>query len=297
MSKEMSLPGMVMENPALTAFERATDQAHALITQAIEKNMPVETMERLLSMRTQLRAEAARGAFLDAMARFQHECPVITKNRVAKIRSKSGAEFGYRYADIGEIVKVAAPLLTKHGLSFTIKMRLEPNPPAQVATCVVSHVLGHSEESEFRAPIDVNAAVSDMQKAAAAQTFAKRIAFSNAFGILTTDDDDDGTSGGENGEPKKHVEPPRAKSEPKSAAPVAEPGFPPPSGNGGGAPADAGDGKLLSDGAKATLAKALARVGKAEADLIAAGFPALAAMPFARFNDAMKAAKAMKAPA
>ena len=91
---------------------------------------------------------------------------------------------------------------------------------------------------------------------------------------------------------EKKIEQPRSKS----AAPVAEPSSPP-STDGGGTPADANGGAKLSAGAKETLTKALKRVGKTEADLVAAGFPAFDAMPFARFNEAMKTVKAMKAAA
>lgn len=175
-----------------------TTEADRLIVMAIEKNLPIEQLEKLLAMRKELRAEAAASAFLDAMARFQAECPVIRKNRTAKIKSKStGVEFSYKYAELGAIVKVAAPLIGKNGLSYTIRCVLTKDPaPAQVATVYVRHVLGHSEESSFQASIDLNAVVNDMQKAASAATFAKRQAFSNAFGILTIDEDDDGRAGG-----------------------------------------------------------------------------------------------------
>jgi hypothetical protein len=72
----------------------------ALIAKAIDKNVPVETMERLLAMRRELRAEWAKEEFDKAMAAFQAECPIIDKS--------SKVSFGttrYSYAALDEIVK------------------------------------------------------------------------------------------------------------------------------------------------------------------------------------------------
>lgn len=210
-----------------------TTDADRMLAAAVDKGLSLDHIERLLAMRKELRAEAAKAAFLDAMARFQAECPVINKNRTAQIRSKSGAQFSYKYAELGAIVKVAAPIAGKHGLSYTIKCELEREPvPAQVATVHVSHILGHSESSTFRAPIDLTAVVNDMQKAASAQTFAKRIAFCNALGILTHSDDDDGRGGGfrddgdtGSGEPQQRQQRPagpQRKAQPDDGTPATD---------------------------------------------------------------------------
>ena len=168
-----------------------------LIAQAIDKGVDPATMERLLAMREKLIAERARNAFYHALSNFQSECPIIKKKKTASIKSDKG-DFSYKYAPLDHIVKVVAPLLTKHGLSYTIVTRVEPegSKTLLVAVCTVHHAFGHSEPSEFKVPVDQGARMNDMQKFASAQTYSKRYAFCNAFGILTGDGDDDGQAGG-----------------------------------------------------------------------------------------------------
>jgi len=183
-----------------TAGLPVTLDPERLIAQAIDKGVDPATMERLLAMREKLIAEKARNAFFEALSGFQSECPIIKKRKTATIKSDRG-EFSYKYAPLDHIVKVVAPLLTAHGLSFTIATRTETEGQRTmlVAICTVHHVMGHSESSDFRAPIDSAAKMNEMQKAASAQTYCKRYAFCNSLGILTGDGDDDGQVGGASG--------------------------------------------------------------------------------------------------
>jgi hypothetical protein len=159
-------------------------EAERLIRAAIEKQVPVDTMERLLVMRRELKAERAREAFFRSLMEFQGQCPVIAKTKTADTGT-----YKYDYAPLDKIVEAVKPILQACGLSYTVQTRHEPD--SMVAICTVHHVEGHSESSEFRAPIERTARMNDMQKAASAQTYAKRYAFCNALGILTGDDDDD----------------------------------------------------------------------------------------------------------
>lgn len=187
------------EDTALAPIPSALP-VEALIAKAIEHGLSVEGLERLLAMRERLKAEAAREAFYAALSAFQSECPVVAKRKTARVESKSGASYSYRYAPLDDIVEAVSGLLAKHGLSHTEQARFEEAPqPAQVVTCTVHHVAGHSESSEFRAPIDLAARMNVIQQNGAALTYAKRYAFCNALGILTGDEDDDGTGAGNGG--------------------------------------------------------------------------------------------------
>ena len=63
-----------------TVIMSVQHDAEALIAKAIDKKVPVETMERLLMMRRELKAEWAKAEFDKALAAFQAECPIIKKN-------------------------------------------------------------------------------------------------------------------------------------------------------------------------------------------------------------------------
>ena len=176
---------------ALAVAEPPSQSIEGLIALAIQHGAAVEPLERLMAMRQTLKAEAAREAFFEALSAFQSECPVIPKRKTA-----GAGSYTYRYAPLDVIVHITSPIMRKFGLSYRFDTRFEADPPAQVVVCTVHHRDGHQESSEFRTPVDASARMNDMQKSASAQTYAKRYAFCNAFGILTGDDDDDGASGG-----------------------------------------------------------------------------------------------------
>ncbi len=160
-----------------------------LIHMAIEKKVPVETIERLLAMRTQLKAEFAKEAFDNAMADFQGECPVIKKTKDGG-KTKSGI-VAYSYAPLDKIVSQTKGLIAKHGFSYQIKTEMTGEKVK--AICIVKHRLGHSEQSEMEVPLGAKTDImSAPQVVASATTFAKRYALCNAFGIITGDEDNEG---------------------------------------------------------------------------------------------------------
>jgi hypothetical protein len=161
-----------------------------LYTAIQRDNIPVETMERLMAMAKDVRAERARAAFNAAMAAFQAEVPVIPKSKKVHVEGQRGT-YDYNYAPLEKIAETVQPILSKHGLSYRFTTDFQLNPPAMVVSCTVTHVEGYSATSEFRAPIDSAARMNDLQKSASAQTYARRYAFTNALGIMTGDQDTD----------------------------------------------------------------------------------------------------------
>lgn len=166
--------------------------SQALIAQAIEKNTPIETMEKLLAMRRELKAEMARDAFFKNLALFQAECPVIEKKK--PVYDKQG-KLRYKYAPLADIVKQVSPFLLKYGFSYTIKTKQDGNSVTSV--CVAHHELGHQEETEFKVPVDASAYMNVAQKFASALTYSERYAFCGTFGIMTATEDDDANFTGE----------------------------------------------------------------------------------------------------
>jgi hypothetical protein len=200
----VDLPAPTLEGPL---------DASGLIAKAIEHNVGIDTMERLLALRERLKAEQAREAFLRALAAFQGECPVIAKTKTVTIRPQSGSGYSYRYAPLDIIVEQVRGLLQAHGLSYTIKTRQDEG--SLTVICEAHHEAGHTEPSELTVPIDKAARMNDTQKVGAARTYAMRYSFCNAFGILTGDEDTDAVTASEV-EESAPFEAPRRHSEPTS---------------------------------------------------------------------------------
>lgn len=183
------------ENNAKTIQIKSTvPDIEQLLTLAVDKNASIDALEKLLAMRRELKEEQAREAFARDFAAFQGECPVITKSKAVMNKPSKGGGIRYHYAPLDDIVSQVQELLKKYGFSYTIQTINEKDPDGQRSVCTVHHIEGHSRSSEFWAPVDHEAYMSDQQKWAAASTYGKRYAFCNALGILTGDEDNDAQS-------------------------------------------------------------------------------------------------------
>jgi hypothetical protein len=171
--------------PAINASALVDPQA--LISQAISAGTNVDSMERLMSMRRELRAEWAKGQYFKAMSSFQKVCPVITKKN--RVFEKESTRVRYKYASLDDIISQVRELLESFGFSYRFETKQDKSDVT--AICISYHKDGHSETTSFTVPIDPKAFMSEPQKYASALTFAKRYTFCNSFGIATGDEDTD----------------------------------------------------------------------------------------------------------
>lgn len=175
------LPAVQTEGPAAVL---------ALMAQAVQKGMAVDTMETLQAMYHKEQDREAARQFADAMATFQQECPAIPKTSKAKITSKrTGSSFSYTYAELDQIAETVKPHLHKLGMSFA--WDCEVNDKLVKATCVLRHRNGHAASASFQCPTDPEAAMNVQQQYGAALTFAKRMSLIQVLGITTADEDTD----------------------------------------------------------------------------------------------------------
>lgn len=170
----------------LTKTTEETKAVNGFITEAISKGLPVETMEKLFTLREKVKAEYAKEEFMKAMANFQKNCPVIEKKQ--EVKDKQGI-VRYKFANLGDIVEQVKKPLGDNNLSYDFIT--EDLKDQLKVTCTVTHALGHSKASSFQIPIGTEAYMTDVQKYGARVTFGKRYSFCNALGILTGDEDID----------------------------------------------------------------------------------------------------------
>jgi hypothetical protein len=162
-------------------------KAENFIEKAIEKGVPVETLERLLSMRNQLKQEFARESFYKALKSFQSELPKIEKTTEVKITTKSGAIYSYKYAKLEHIINIIEPLLIKHGFSYFFRTEFANN--MLIVSFVLCHEAGHQEITSFPVPVDSSAVMNPAQKVESASSYGRRIALCLGLGIVTAEDD------------------------------------------------------------------------------------------------------------
>lgn len=167
--------------------------AQALITKALESGAHVDTLERLVALAKDMRQVQAREAWHEAMARFQAGCPKILKTSSARIATRGGVGYSYRFASLDEIMSTVTPLLSDLGLSVSWKSAVKAN--AVIVSCRIAHALGHVEDAgEVEMPVvSGDTGANPAQRVGIALTYARRYALMNALGIAPEDDDDGGS--------------------------------------------------------------------------------------------------------
>lgn len=197
----------------------------SLMATAIQNKLPLAELtaaiDRLQTMRREMKMEWAREQYFAALSKFQAECPTIGKTHQVRNKDKqSGADKGLRYAYAAQedLVEGIRPLLGKYGFSFTFKSQQDKD--AVTAICHVHQQAGdHEEVCSFTAPIDHDSYMTEPQKVAAALTFACRYALKNAFGIQTRGEDMDESLPGFDQKKREPIK----QSEPRNVTPPPQP--------------------------------------------------------------------------
>lgn len=165
----------------------ATTDPIDILRYAIDRSASSETVTLAMAVRRELMAEKAKKEFDEAMASFQIECPKV-------IKSKS-VENAYKYAPFENVVMTVKECESRHGFHHKLDT-VDTDPEWVIAICIVNHRGGHSETSRVKLPIGTGTRLmSKTQIYAAAQSFALRRAFCNAFGIVPVGEDTDGQFG------------------------------------------------------------------------------------------------------
>ena len=166
-----------------------------LVALAIEKGVDVEVLERLVALQERVTERNARAAFFEALAKFREACPPIRRTRENsqfKV-TRDGVQRASRYAPLDEIDRIARPVASSCGLTWTWDTRVEGD--LLHVTCRVMHVMGHSETTVVSMPVESKAGSSAQQKYGSAQTYGMRYSLIAALGITTADEDMDGAGG------------------------------------------------------------------------------------------------------
>lgn len=119
-----------------------------------------------------------------ALLEAQKEFPSIPKNRTAKVKTKTGAEYSYKYADISDILHVIVPILNKHGIAFS-QPHILADGRARVATQLM-HSSGEWMQSDG---LPLGEFVNP-QELGGSSTYMRRYEACSVLGIVAEDDSD-----------------------------------------------------------------------------------------------------------
>lgn len=163
--------------------------------QALQAGVPLDQIRGLLDIQKDWEANEARKAFVADMAAFKLNPPEILKDKHVTFETSRG-KTSYDHATIGNVCEKIIVAAAAHGFSHRwVPARLEDGRLA--VTTVVTHRLGHFEETVLEGPRDDSGGKNAIQGAISTNSYLSRHGVLMAFGFATKDQpDDDGAGAG-----------------------------------------------------------------------------------------------------
>lgn len=179
--------------PSSTAIIQVIERA------ALNPDIDVEKMERLLAMQERIMTQNAKIAFNESMRLAQTEMPKIRRN-------KENKETHSKYADLEAVTDQAVPIYTKHGFSLSYGTADCPIPGHYRITGLCAHSAGFERSYQADVPIDNTGPKGTQNKTmthgfGSTMSYGRRYLICLIFNITLTNEDNDG-----NGSAKKQQE-------------------------------------------------------------------------------------------
>lgn len=160
---------------------------------AVRQNADLDKLSKLMDLQERWERNEARKAFVVAMSAFKAESISVVKDKINKQYSTGGSEA--RYVTLGNLVGTVTPYLSKHGLSA--RWDIDQSNGIKVS-CLITHVMGHSESVSMVVPADKSGAKNPIQEIKSSITYAKACTFESITGLAASDanleDDGNGAS-------------------------------------------------------------------------------------------------------
>jgi hypothetical protein len=172
---------------ATTVDPNATPmQMLAIMTQ---RGVSMADLKDLVALVRESEANAARMAFVEALAAFKAEALTIAKDKHVVYPNSKGGNTDYWHATIGNIISVVAPALSRHGLSHRWKTEQLEGGMIRV-TCILTHVKGHSEETSLSSSRDESGGKNNIQAVGSTVSYLQRYTLLAITGLATRDQED-----------------------------------------------------------------------------------------------------------
>ena len=143
-----------------------------------------------------------------ALVCAQAEFPTVTKTKVARVPTKGGGEYSYRYTDLPDVLAAVQPVLTRHGLAVVGL----PDTTAEGEPALTTRLL-HASGQWIEATVELYLSQETPQGQGSAITYARRYGLCGALNIATDEDDDAGIAETEHAAPGPRT--PRGVTSPK----------------------------------------------------------------------------------
>lgn len=173
--------------PAKTPETSPASFIEAIERAALNPDVDIDKMERLLQMSERMVAKQAEAAFNSAMSAAQAEMGRIAAD--AENRQTSS-----RYASYAALDRVVRPIYTKHGFALTFDTGETSEDSVQIL-CRVVHSAGHSQAYQINMPCDGkgakgSAVMTKTHAMGSATQYGMRYLLKLIFNLAIGNDDD-----------------------------------------------------------------------------------------------------------
>lgn len=192
MSTDTASNLITRESPAPAENKIATIEQTpaALLALAIQKDLDMDKLERLMQMQEKWEARQAEIAFYEAYAKFQAKVPEIKKSKKVDFPSSKGGRVSYYYAPLSEITKQIQEPLSANDLSY--RWDIQEEQKLITVTCYLSHKLGHTKQNSMSAMPDESGNKNVIQQKGSTIQYLQRYTLIGVTGLSTADSDIDG---------------------------------------------------------------------------------------------------------
>jgi len=185
----IDVPAVIEETdvPVPMVMPKGDVSPNMLIQMAVAGNASVEQLEKLMDLSDRQEAKEAKRAYTVAMTKFRAECPTIIKNQNVSFETSKG-KTEYNHAGLSGTIEQVKAIMTKCGLSHS--WRTDHVETGLKVTCILSHVLGHSEETSLVCAPDSSGGKNPIQALGSTQTYLERYTLFAILGLASAEDDD-----------------------------------------------------------------------------------------------------------
>lgn len=174
----------VNELPMAPAASESAAILSVIERMAMNPDIDPERIERFITLKERIDANAAKKAFDAAVATAKAAIPPAEKNATGHNNK--------RYADFYAYAKVVDPIISALGLSYRFRT---VQTDRITVTCVLTHEGGHSEENSLSGPADSSGSKNAIQAIGSTLTYLQRYTLVQALGLAASNDDDGAAAG------------------------------------------------------------------------------------------------------
>jgi hypothetical protein len=163
-----------------------------MIAIAVQQGADVARMAQLFDLQLRWEQNEARKAYTQAMADFKRNPPVIEKSRNVDFTSeRTGKRTQYRHATLDDAAAIIGDALAAVGISAAWETAQEDGGMVAV-TCILTHVMGHSERTTLKAKPDDSGGKNPIQSLGSVVSYLERYTLFAATGVAPRGIDNDG---------------------------------------------------------------------------------------------------------